>query len=123
MSDEHDAPFPIPESDEALLDQCRVDTFRSGGPGGQHQNTSDSAVRLVHLPPGIRVVVREERSQHRNKTLALERLRERLEERNRKDPPRIPTRTPGRARRKRLEEKRRRGETKRRRRRPDPDKE
>ncbi len=122
MSDEAEAPFSIPESDEALLEQCRVETFRSGGPGGQHQNTSDSAVRLVHLPTGIRVVVRKERSQHRNKSVALERLRERLEERNRKDPPRIPTRVPRRVRRKRLEEKRRRGETKKRRRPPDPEK-
>jgi peptide chain release factor 2 len=123
MSDEPEAPFLIPDSDEALLEQCRVETFRAGGPGGQHQNTSDSAVRLVHLPTGIRVVVREERSQHRNKSLALDRLRERLEERNRKDPPRIPTRVPRRVHRKRMEEKRRRGETKRRRRPPDPEKE
>jgi ribosome-associated protein len=121
MADENEGVFPIPESDEELLAQCLVETFRAGGPGGQHQNTSDSAVRLVHTPTGIRVVAREERSQHRNKALALQRLRERLMERNRKPPPRVPTRIPGHSRRKRLEDKRRRGEVKRRRRPPDPD--
>lgn len=49
-------------------------TFRAGGPGGQHQNTTDSAVRAVHKPSGLTVVVREARSQHRNKALALERM-------------------------------------------------
>lgn len=50
-------------------------TLRAGGPGGQHQNTTDSAVRAVHGPSGLAVVVRDGRSQHRNKALALERLR------------------------------------------------
>jgi len=49
-------------------------TLRAGGPGGQHQNTTDSAVRAVHKPSGLSVVVREARSQHRNKALAIERL-------------------------------------------------
>lgn len=113
--------FPIPDTDEELLAQCRVETFRSGGPGGQHQNTTESGVRLVHLPTGIRVVARDERSQHRNRALALERLRARLERRNRRAKPRVPTRVPPKEKRKRLEEKRRRSETKRRRRPPKPD--
>ena len=82
MVDEcHEPRSPIPDSDEELLAECRVETFRAGGPGGQHQNTTESGVRLVHLPTGVRVVARDERSQHRNRSLALERLRERLERR------------------------------------------
>ena len=50
------------------------ETFRAGGPGGQHQNTTDSAVRATHRLTGLSAVAREERSQHRNKSLALERL-------------------------------------------------
>jgi len=52
------------------------ESFRAGGPGGQHQNTTDSAVRAVHRPTGIAVVAREMRSQHRNKAVALERLQQ-----------------------------------------------
>ena len=115
------APFPIPASDEELLAQCRVETFRSGGPGGQHQNVTESGVRLVHLPTGVRVTSREERSQHRNRALALERLRARLEQRNRRDAPRVPTRIPASEKRRRLESKRRKAQDKRLRRPPDPD--
>jgi peptide chain release factor len=50
------------------------ESFRAGGPGGQHQNTTDSAVRATHRPTGATSVAREMRSQHRNKALALERL-------------------------------------------------
>ena len=114
-------PLHVPESDEDLLGECRVETFRSGGPGGQHQNRTESGVRLVHLPTGVRVVARDERSQHRNRALALRRLREALEERARVDEPRIPTRIPGSEKRKRLEAKRRRGRKKRLRKPPEPD--
>lgn len=110
-----DTPFDpdaIPDSDDALLAECRVETFRSGGPGGQHQNTTESGVRLVHLPTGIRASARDERSQHRNRSLALERLREKLEERARVEKPRIPTKVPRSQKRKRLEAKKRRGRTK-----------
>jgi peptide chain release factor len=54
--------------------EVRFETLRAGGPGGQHQNTTDSAVRAVHLPTGIVVTARDERSQHRNKAIALRRL-------------------------------------------------
>jgi peptide chain release factor len=107
--------------DQALLAQCRVDTFRAGGKGGQHQNTTDSGVRLTHLPTGIVVTAREERSQHRNRKVALERLREALAKRRRRKKPRIATRVPRRERERRLREKKRRGEKKRRRRPPDRD--
>ena len=122
MSDEQvREPLDIPTDDEALLAQCRVETFRSGGPGGQHQNVTESGVRLVHLPTGVRVVARDERSQHRNRALALERLRARLEELNREEKERIPTRVPRAQKRRRLEGKRKKGEKKRLRRPPDVD--
>lgn len=57
----------------------RFETLRAGGPGGQHQNTTDSAVRATHMPTGITVVCREERSQHRNKATAIRRLQSILE--------------------------------------------
>jgi len=98
-------PVPIPEADDALLAECRVETFAAGGPGGQHQNRTESAVRLVHLPTGVRVTAREERSQHRNRAKALERLREALEDLNRVPRRRVPTRVPKREKDKRLESK------------------
>lgn len=98
--------------DARLLAQCRVDTFRSGGKGGQHQNTTDSGVRLTHRPTGIVVTAREERSQHRNRQVALERLRTRLREQGRKRKKRVPTAVPPRERRRRVAEKRKRGEKK-----------
>ena len=105
-------PFPIPETDEDLLSQCRVETFMAGGKGGQHQNRTESGVRLVHLPTGVVVSSREERSQHRNKSIALSRLREKLEDRNRRPKPRRPTKVPMAERKKRIEQKKQRGRLK-----------
>lgn len=119
MSD--DEAILIPEDDDALLAECRVETFRAGGPGGQHQNTSETGVRLVHLPTGVRAVARDARSQHRNRKLALERLRERLEALNETPEERIPTKVPKRSKRKRLEDKRRRSRKKELRKPPDID--
>lgn len=98
-----------------------METFRAGGPGGQHQNVTESAVRLTHLPTGLVVVARDERSQHRNRSLALARLRKALERLHRSVKPRIATRPTAASRRRRLEAKRRRGSVKRNRRRPGPD--
>lgn len=109
------------EDDDALLAECRVETFRAGGPGGQHQNKAESAVRLTHEPTGLTVVARESRSQHRNRKVALGRLRAALAELARPEPPRIPTKVPEAEKRKRLEEKRRKSRTKRLRRKPEPD--
>lgn len=119
-SDAQDPPA-IPPDDAALLAACRVETFRAGGPGGQHQNVTESAVRLTHLPTGIVVVARDDRSQHRNRSIALGRLRKALETLNRAVKPRVPTRPTTTSRKKRLEGKRRRGAVKRNRRAPDPE--
>lgn len=113
--------YPEPPTDEQLLAECRIETFRAGGPGGQHQNKTDSAVRLTHEPSGIVVTARESRSQRRNRLQALERLRVALEERSKPKKRRVPTRATGAARRKRLENKRRRAAQKRSRRKPGPD--
>jgi hypothetical protein len=65
-------------SDEQLLAQCQVDTYRASGPGGQKRNKTSSAVRLRHPPSGLLVIAEESRSQHENKARALRRLRQAL---------------------------------------------
>ena len=89
----------LPESDEDLLDECDVSTFRSSGPGGQHVNKTESAVRLVHLPTGVMVQSQTERSQLLNKHICLKRLREKIEILNHREKPRVPTKPTGGSRR------------------------
>lgn len=95
LTAEMEPPYDIPESDDALLAQCDVQTFHASGPGGQSVNTADSAVRLTHRPSGATVACRRERSQLLNKRACLKRLRKRLEDLNAPPPePRRPTRKP-----------------------------
>jgi protein subunit release factor B len=86
--------IPIPPDDDALLGQCAVETFRSGGKGGQNVNKVETAVRLRHLPSGVVVVCQRERSQWSNKQLAVEILRRKLERLNERQAPRVPTKVP-----------------------------
>src|SRR5919199_1348020 len=76
----------LPDSDEELLRECEVETFRAGGPGGQHVNKVETGVRLRHLPSGVVVTCREERSQHRNRANCLRRLREEVARLNYRPP-------------------------------------
>jgi peptide chain release factor 2 len=103
----------LPESDEDLLRECEVDTFRSSGPGGQHVNKTESAVRLTHLASGVVVTSQQERSQHRNKALCLQKLREKVAQLNYRPPKRVPTRKSLSAKNRTLEEKARRARIKR----------
>jgi ribosome-associated protein len=120
------------------LDEIELRVSRSSGPGGQHANTSETRVEAVfdveasatlserqkhrvlgRLGPVVRAVAQDERSQLRNRELALARLAERLREALRVERRRVPTRPTAASRERRLEEKRRRGDTKRLRRAPD----
>jgi protein subunit release factor B len=111
----------LPEDDDELLRECEVETFRSSGPGGQHVNKTESAVRLRHLPSGVVVTSQQERSQHRNKAICLQKLRDRVAQLNHRPPPRVPTRVPRSAKNRTLEMKAQRSRIKRLRSKPSTD--
>ena len=114
-------PPPYSTDPEVLANEVEITVYRASGPGGQHRNTTDSAVRIHHPPSGVTVLATENRSQLRNRKLAMERLVARLRALNHQPKRRRPTSLPAAARRRRLEEKRRQAQRKRLRGRPAED--
>jgi ribosome-associated protein len=110
MAARHPLVAPPYSLDRPLLErEVVVETFRSSGPGGQHVNKTESALRLTHLPSGVVVVVQETRSQHRNRELAFERLIERLARLNHVPKKRVATRPTRASRERRLGSKKQTG--------------
>ncbi len=95
----------LPTSDQKLLEECEVQSYRSSGSGGQHVNTTDSAIRLKHIPSRITVTCSQERSQYLNKMICLQKLRAKIARLNEKPLPRVATKKPRRAKEKVLKEK------------------
>jgi protein subunit release factor B len=83
--------MPLPAHLQKVLKDCDVETYRGSGPGGQHRNKTESAVRMTHRPSGIVRVASDDRSQLRNRRIALERIWRALEAKKRKPKPRVPT--------------------------------
>lgn len=103
---------------DTLAGQCRAEAFHASGPGGQGVNTASSAVRMRHMPTGIVVTSRAERSQLQNRHACLRKIRAELLRRSTPPKVRRATRPSGASIRRRLEDKRRRADVKRLRRRP-----
>jgi protein subunit release factor A len=113
--------MPMPAHLKKLLRESDVETFRGPGPGGQHRNKTESAVRITHRPSGIVRVARDDRSQLRNRVIALERLWRALEARRRKPRPRLPTGPTKASKEQRLASKHQHADAKRARRKPAAD--
>jgi len=102
-----------PTDRESLERDCDVDFFIASGPGGQNRNKVETGVRLTHRPSGIVVTATERRSQLQNREAAFARMAARLEEAQRVETPRMPTKPSAASRERRLESKRRAAERKR----------
>ena len=95
----------IPDTDKELQNECKIETFRSSGSGGQHVNKTESAVRVTHVPTGIVVKCQNHRSQIQNKRICLKNLRRKLEFLNITPKERIPTKKTKKAKEKILQNK------------------
>ncbi len=96
------SPPPYATDRETLEREVEVDVFRASGPGGQHVNKTESALRLTHPPSGVVVAVQDSSSQHRNRDIAYERLIEKLKRLNHVPKKRLPTRPTRASRERRL---------------------
>ena len=105
-------PPPYSTDRETLEREVVVDVFRASGPGGQHVNKTESALRLTHPPSGVVVTSQDSRSQFRNRETAFERLVEKLAKLNHVPKKRVPTKPSRAARQRRIEAKKLRGTTK-----------
>jgi protein subunit release factor A len=101
-----------PTSRESLARESRVDTFRGSGPGGQHRNKVETAVRVTHLLSGLVATASDSRSQARNREMAFQRLAKKLERMKHRRKPRKRTRPTKASKSRRLDSKRQRGEQK-----------
>lgn len=102
-----------------LQNDCKLTLYKSSGPGGQHKNKTESAVRLQHLPTGICVTASESRSQRMNRKMAWTRLIKKLQARYAEEKPRKRTVVPKAARERRLRNKKRKSLLKSTRKKPD----
>jgi ribosome-associated protein len=101
-------------TDRAVLErEVVIEVFRASGPGGQHVNRTESALRLTHPPSGVVVIAQDSPSQHRNREIAFERLLQRLERLNHVPKKRVPTRPTRGSKDRRIGAKKQRGVTKR----------
>lgn len=106
-------PPPYALDRDILEREVEIEFFRASGPGGQHVNKTQSALRLTHWPSGAVVIAQDSPSQHRNREIAFERLVERLRRLNYVKPKRVPTRPTRASRKRRVDEKKQVGARKR----------
>ena len=102
-------PPPYATDRETLEREVVVDAFRASGPGGQHVNKTESALRLTHAPSGVVVTAQDSRSQFRNRETAFERLAERLKRLNHVPKKRVATKPTFASKQRRIEGKKRAG--------------
>jgi ribosome-associated protein len=103
------SPPPYSLDRDVLEREVVVDVFRASGPGGQHVNKTESALRLTHLPSGVVVTSQDTRSQFRNRELAFERLAEKLARLNHVPKKRVATKPTYGSKKRRIETKKREG--------------
>jgi protein subunit release factor A len=110
MPSRHPLTPPPYSTDRPTLErEVVVQVFRASGPGGQHVNKTESALRLTHLPSGVVVTAQDSPSQHRNRGTAFERLVKKLERLNHVPKKRVKTRPPRASKERRIEAKKREG--------------